>query len=92
MSTSKACAINWFYHLKFGNSGLFSYCDNLLLAIDDYHFNFIIKLFKAACQGALVKWLWEEIHVPKVVGSNPSTAYWMDIFTFIWCKNCNVSL
>ena len=30
--------------------------------------------------GALVKWLWEETHVPKVVGSNPSTVYWIDIF------------
>ena len=29
---------------------------------------------------ALVKWLWEETHVPKVVGLNPSTIYWMDIF------------
>ena len=26
----------------------------------------------------------------KVVGSNPGTIYWMDIFfTFICCKNCN---
>ena len=25
-------------------------------------------------------WLWDETHVPKVVGSNPSTVYWMDIF------------
>ena len=30
--------------------------------------------------GALVKWLWEETHVPKIVSSNPSTVYWMDIF------------
>ena len=29
--------------------------------------------------GALVQWLWEETHVPKVVGSNPRTVYWMDI-------------
>ena len=28
----------------------------------------------------VVYWLWEETHVPKVVGSNPSTIYWMDIF------------
>ena len=26
---------------------------------------------------------------PKVVGSNPGTIYWMDIFTHIFCKNCN---
>ena len=29
--------------------------------------------------GALVMWLCVETHVPKVVGSNPSTVYWMDI-------------
>ena len=30
--------------------------------------------------GALVYWSWEETHVPKVVGLNPGTVYWMDIF------------
>ena len=30
--------------------------------------------------GALVYWLWEETHILKVVGSNPSPVYWMDIF------------
>ena len=34
--------------------------------------------------GALVYWLWEEAHVPKVVGSNPSTIYWMDIFSHLF--------
>ena len=29
---------------------------------------------------ALVKWLWVTTHVRKVVGSNPGTVYWMDIF------------
>ena len=29
---------------------------------------------------ALVYWLWDETHVLKVVDSNPSTIYWMDIF------------
>ena len=29
--------------------------------------------------GALVWGLWEETYVLKVVGSNPSTIYWMDI-------------
>ena len=32
--------------------------------------------------------VWEEAHVLKVVGSNPSTLYWMDIFSLICCKNC----
>ena len=41
------------------------------------------KSFKKA--GALVQWLWEETHVPKVIGSNPSTLY----FHYICCKNCN---
>ena len=44
--------------------------------------------------GALVQWLWEETHVPKVVGSNPGALYWMVItfFTYICCNNCNVCL
>ena len=29
---------------------------------------------------ALIQWLWEETHVLKVMGSNPSTIYWMGIF------------
>ena len=28
----------------------------------------------------------------EVVGSNPSPVYWMDIFTYICSKNCNVCL
>ena len=37
--------------------------------------------------GALIKWLWEETHVLKVVGSNPAAVYWMDMtfFTLICC-------
>ena len=34
--------------------------------------------------GALVQWLWEETLAPKVVGSNPSTVYWMDIFSHLF--------
>ena len=34
--------------------------------------------------GALVWWLWEETHVLMVMDSNPSTAYWMDIFPHIF--------
>ena len=30
--------------------------------------------------GALVQWLWEETHIPKVVGLIPGAVYWMDIF------------
>ena len=33
---------------------------------------------------SLVQWLWEENHVPKVVGSNPGTVNWMDIFSHIF--------
>ena len=29
-------------------------------------------------------WLWEETHVPKVVGLNPGAIYWMDIFSHIF--------
>ena len=32
--------------------------------------------------GALVQWLWEETHVPKVVGSNPGAVYWMEMTFF----------
>ena len=41
-------------------------------------------------RGSPVWWLWEETHVPKVVGSNPGTVYWMDMtfFTLICCKKC----
>ena len=34
--------------------------------------------------GALVLWLWEETHVPKVVSSNRDTVYWMDIFSHLF--------
>ena len=30
--------------------------------------------------------LWEETHALKVVGSNPSTVYWMDIFNIFIVK------
>ena len=41
----------------------------------------------------MVWWLWEETHVPKVMGSNPGTVYWMDIFSHIFVvKICNVCL
>ena len=39
--------------------------------------NQFIRDFRA---GALVWWLWEETHAPKIIGSNPHTVYWMDIF------------
>ena len=29
-------------------------------------------------------WLWEETLVPKVMGSNPGTVYWMDILSHIF--------
>ena len=34
------------------------------------------RIWKA---GALVQWSLEDTHILKVVGSNPSTEYWMDI-------------
>ena len=41
--------------------------------------------------GVLVLSLWEETHVPKVVGSNPSQHRILDgrFFTLICCKICN---
>ena len=32
----------------------------------------------------MVKWLWEETHIPKVVGSTLCTVYWMNIFSQIF--------
>ena len=43
---------------------------------------FLTKTFRSRA-GALVKWLWEETHVQKVMGSNPDTVYWMDIFSHL---------
>ena len=56
----------------------------------------ILKPCKARV-GALVLWLWDEIHILKVVGFNPSIVYRMDIFTlsvviiimFVCIKNEN---
>ena len=42
--------------------------------------------------GALVQWLWVTTHVRKVVGSNPSAIYWMDIFHIDLLKNYIVCL
>ena len=41
---------------------------------------FQIKQLPKEGQGALAQWIWEETHVLMVVGLNPSTVYWMDIF------------
>ena len=39
------------------------------------------KRKEGSCPGAMVM---EETHVPKVVGSNPSTVYWMDVFSHVF--------
>ena len=47
--------------------------------------NEVLPLFDGNFRaGALVLWLWEETHVPKVVSLNPSTVYWMDIFSHLF--------
>ena len=35
---------------------------------------------------ALVQWLWEETHVPQVMGLNPSIVYWMEIFSHLFVE------
>ena len=50
-------------------------------SLNDEEVNIKLDLFRA---GALVLWLWEETHVPKVVSLNPSTVYWMDIFSHLF--------
>ena len=37
-------------------------------------------------------YLWDKTHVLKVVGSNLSTVYWMDVFHISLLKKCNVCL
>ena len=32
--------------------------------------------------------MWEETHVPKVVGSNTGTVYWMDICAHLFVVKC----
>ena len=63
----------------------------IILSLALHHFQFDGKT-SVGVAGALVYWLWEETRVLKVVGSNPSTIFLMDIFTHISCKNCNVCL
>ena len=38
------------------------------------------KTQRRSWAGAMVQWLWEETHVPKVLSLNPGIIYWMDIF------------
>ena len=38
-------------------------------------------VMKGSSAGALVAWVWLTTYVQEVVGSNPSTVYWMDIFS-----------
>ena len=41
---------------------------------------------------ALVLWLLEETQILKALSSNPSTVNWMELFTLICRKICNVCL
>ena len=47
-----------------------------------------VKSKYIVCAGALIQWLFT--HVQKVMSWNPSTGYWMDISTFICCKNVSL--
>ena len=42
--------------------------------------------------GAVVKWLWEETHFPKVVGSKSALDTQCTFLHIYCCKNCNVCL
>lgn len=42
-----------------------------------------IKTIVGNWEGALVKWLREEIQNPKVMSLNPVAEYWMDIFFIV---------
>ena len=54
----------------------------------------VLALAKKELQmtGALFLWLWEQTHIQKIVGSNPSTIYWTGIFLIIFCNRCIVCL
>ena len=45
---------------------------------------FANKYTQLCKQSSLVQWLWEQTHVTKVVGLNPSTVFWMDIFHLLF--------
>ena len=56
-------------------------------------FHYLFSAMIMFCSaGSLVWWQWEDIRVLKVVGSNPSAVHWMGIFSYICCKNFNVTL
>ena len=58
------------------------YFKQLLLFV---RFVVILKLNKFHRMGGSPdSWLWEETHVPMIVGLNPNTVYWMDIFSHIF--------
>ena len=50
------------------------------------------KVLRLDWAWALVLWSLEETHFLKVVGSNLSTGYWVDIFSHWLLENCNVCL
>ena len=54
-------------------------------------FNLLSVIFKQINKlkiwaGAVVQWFWDKTNVHRVVGSNPSTLYWMDVFKLICYK------
>ena len=56
-------------------------CPRAVMAyVDHFTTTSRVNFQRQLSDGALVQWLWEETRVPKVVGLNPSTVYWMDIF------------
>ena len=63
-----------------------------LLPTDDDAFKIDIYPLEVKAKHWTVWWLWDESQNLKVVGSNPSIIYWMDIITLINWKNCNVCL
>ena len=57
-------------------------------------FHFVFNIQTTTFPEALVWWLWEKTHIPKVVvGLNPGTVYQMEFFSHIFvAKICNVCL
>ena len=67
---------------------VFHFLNDLFMFYDlsrhSHSLSFFHQIKEREWPGALVQLLWEETHVPKAVCSNPSTVYWMNIFSHLF--------
>ena len=66
-----------------------SVIETLYLFLTTHNSLYLIKICQtlsfAIVSHVLNRWIWEENRVLKVMCSNPSTVYWMDIFHIYLC-------